>query len=513
MPEQFIDQMDDINFLVTLLPKRIYEMLRRYDRLNELTEIILDLGRVPEIRLKDETIKLEEFGEVSQADIDRMVKKLGTFNSDNRAGIGRTLHRISAIRNRSGKIIGLTCRIGRAIYGTIEIVRDLIESSKNILFLGAPGIGKTTKLRETARVLSDELHKRVIVVDTSNEIAGDGDIAHPAIGSARRMQVPSPDRQHAVMIEAVENHMPEAIIVDEIGTEEEAAAARTIAERGVQLVATAHGYSIENILKNPTLSDLLGGIQSVILGDEEAKFRGTQKTVLERKSLPTFDILIEIRERDTFAIYYDVKQSVDMYLRGESIEAEIRRRKGPSNKTEFTKSTNPITHSQLITTAGSARSNDAVKIYVYGINKDHVYSACHALQVAVNVVSNITDADMVLTTRSQAQNKSKLAQIMSGRQIPLHVLSRNSASQIEKFLRNMFQLSATDEDREREAVLEIRKICERVQLEKRQLEAAPRSAYIRRIQHSLVDEYGLHSQSVGTEPNRRVRVYATLSEA
>lgn len=511
MPEQFIDQMDDINFLVTLLPKRIYEMLRRYDRLNELTEIILDLGRVPEIRLKDETIKLEEFGEVSQADIDRMVKKLGTFNSDNRAGIGRTLHRISAIRNRSGKIIGLTCRIGRAIYGTIEIIRDLIESSKNILFLGAPGIGKTTKLRETARVLSDELNKRVIVVDTSNEIAGDGDIAHPAIGDARRMQVPSPDRQHAVMIEAVENHMPEAIIVDEIGTEEEAAAARTIAERGVQLVATAHGYSIENILKNPTLSDLLGGIQSVVLGDEEAKFRGTQKTVLERKSLPTFDILIEIRERDTFAIYYDVKQSVDMYLRGESIEAEIRRRKGPSSQKEFTKSQDPI-KPQLIAAANNAQSN-TVAIYVYGINKDHVYSACHALQVAVNVVSNITDADMVLTTRSQVQNKSKLAQIMSGRQIPLHVLNRNSASQIEKFLRNLFQLTLTDEDREREAVLEIRKICERVQLEKRPLEAAPRSAYIRRIQHSLVDEYGLHSQSVGTEPNRRVRVYATLSEA
>ena len=200
--------------------------------------------------------------EITEADIAHVVDHIGTFGDDNRAGIERTLHRISAIRNRTGKIVGLTCRIGRAVYGTIEIIDDFVESGRSILIMGRPGIGKTTMLREAARVLADDLGKRVVVVDTSNEIAGDGDIPHPAIGKARRMQVRTPSLQHEVMIEAVENHMPQVIVIDEIGTELEAQAARTIAERGVQLIGTAHGNNLDNLMLNPTLSDLIGGIQS-----------------------------------------------------------------------------------------------------------------------------------------------------------------------------------------------------------------------------------------------------------
>ena len=262
--------------------------------------------------------------EIAEADIAFVVEHIGTFGDDNRAGIERTLHRISAIRNRNGKIVGLTCRVGRAVYGTIEIITDFVETGKSILIMGRPGIGKTTMLREAARVLADDLGKRVVVVDTSNEIAGDGDIPHPAIGKARRMQVRTPSMQHEVMIEAVENHMPQVIVIDEIGTELEAQAARTIAERGVQLIGTAHGNNLDNLMLNPTLSDLIGGIQSVTLGDEEARRRRTQKSVLERKAPPTFDVIVEIQDRERVAVHSDVAETVDALLRGDAVAPELR---------------------------------------------------------------------------------------------------------------------------------------------------------------------------------------------
>lgn len=311
-----------------MLPPRIRDRLERLGDLNDLLEIVLDLGRQPEARFPGG--KFVYLGEepVKREDIEFLTKRVGAFGHDNRAGIERTLHRISGIRNRYGEIVGLTCRIGRAVYGTIDIVRDVVELGKSILLLGRPGVGKTTLLREVARVLSDEFNKRVVVVDTSNEIAGDGDIPHPAIGRARRMQVPASVQQADVMIEAVENHMPEVIVIDEIGTEAEAQAARTIAERGVQLVGTAHGNTLENLVLNPTLSDLVGGIQVVTLSDEEARKRGTQKTVLERKAPPTFDIVIEIKDRDSLAIHHDVARTVDLLLRGVEPRPEVRRRSG-----------------------------------------------------------------------------------------------------------------------------------------------------------------------------------------
>ncbi|PSN80183.1 single-stranded DNA-binding protein, partial [filamentous cyanobacterium CCP4] len=280
--------MDDLDQLLSILPPAIRLRLTQHPQRQSLIEVILDLGRLPEARFYNSVEYLSE-EPVTHVDLDHCIKRVGTFGGDNRAGIEKTLHRISAIRNRSGEVIGLTCRVGRAIFGTIGMIRDLVETGRSILMLGRPGVGKTTALREIARVLADDLQKRVVIIDTSNEIAGDGDIPHPAIGRARRMQVARPEEQHRVMIEAVENHMPEVIVIDEIGTELEALAARTIAERGVQLVGTAHGNRLENLIKNPTLSDLIGGIQSVTLGDEEARRRGSQKSVLERKAPPTFD--------------------------------------------------------------------------------------------------------------------------------------------------------------------------------------------------------------------------------
>src|SRR5262245_43186074 len=307
------------------MPPRLGQVLEERLAGDPLIEVVLDLGRLPEARYPDrgEILSAEPVG---REDIAHVVERVGRFGEDNRAGIERTLHRISAMRNRVGTIIGLTCRVGRALFGTVDILRDVIQQGRSLLLLGRPGVGKTTLLREAARLLADDLGKRVIVVDTSNEIAGDGDIPHPGIGRARRMQVPSPQAQHAVMIEAVENHMPEVIVIDEIGTTAEALAARTIAERGVQLIATAHGNTLDNLLQNPTLSDLVGGIQAVTLSDEEARRRGTQKTVLERKAPPTFDVLIEIQERDRLAVHHDVAEVVDRFLREVPPRPELRTR-------------------------------------------------------------------------------------------------------------------------------------------------------------------------------------------
>lgn len=314
---------DDLPQLLEILPHEIRQHLEHHPQRDSLVEVVLDLGRRPEARFPGVAEYLSETL-ISRADLDYCIERVGMFSGDNRAGIERTLHRISAIRNRTGEVVGLTCRVGRAVFGTIGMIRDLVETGKSILMLGRPGVGKTTALREVARILADELNKRVVIIDTSNEIAGDGDIPHPAIGRARRMQVARPELQHQVMIEAVENHMPEVIVIDEIGTELEAMAARTIAERGVQLVGTAHGNRIENLMKNPTLSDLVGGIQSVTLGDEEARRRGSQKSVLERKAPPTFDIAIEMLERQKWNVHENVSETVDSLLRGRQPNPQIR---------------------------------------------------------------------------------------------------------------------------------------------------------------------------------------------
>lgn len=378
---------DDLPKLLAVLPTPITEALNDTHR-DTLTEIVLDLGRPAVIRFTDGHRTLD--GIVTREDIAGVVKKLSDFADDNRAGIEGTLHRISAIRNRKGEIIGLTCRVGRAVTGTIAHIRDVIESGKSILLLGKPGVGKSTKLREATRVLADDCDKRVVVVDTSNEIAGDGDVPHPAVGSARRLQVAHVALQHEVMLEGVTNHMPEVVVVDEIGNDLEARAARTISERGVQLIATAHGNVLEDLLRNPDLNDLLGGIQAVTLSDKTANARGTQKTVLERKAPPTFGVLVELVDRQTLAIIHDLEAAVDATLRKEPVTREVRTL------------TEKGVVSQLVQsdTEQPAKKAEALKLFVQDLDKDRVQQALLRMPGRpVTLVRHIESATHLLTTK------------------------------------------------------------------------------------------------------------------
>src|SRR6266508_4161399 len=408
-----VQQSDELEALLRGLPPDLAQRVRALDGLDGLLEIVMDLGRLPEARFAGREEMLSH-RETSAEDLAYVISHIGQFGGDNRAGIERTLHRISALRNRAGKVVGLTLRVGRAVYGTVEIIRDIVESGKSILLLGRPGVGKTTMLREVARVLADDLGKRVVVVDTSNEIAGDGDIPHPGIGRARRMQVPAPALQHAVMIEAVENHMPEVIVIDEIGTEQEAAASRTIAERGVQLIATAHGNSLENLMLNPTLSDLVGGIQTVTLSDEEARRRGTQKSVLERKAPPTFQTLVEIQAYQRVALYQDVAQTVDAILLGVPVAPEIRERT-PEGRVEVTsapprtgrREDGAVTPRSVARTIAAGR--EMVKVYPFGISWNRV-----------------EEADVVITLKNYYRRKTPRLRDAEQSGIPIFIARSNS---------------------------------------------------------------------------------------
>ncbi|MBI2252259.1 MAG: AAA family ATPase [Armatimonadetes bacterium] len=492
--------------MIAILPAHIQDKLMKIPELENLIEVVLDLGRFPEARIPDKFFYLSE-ANVALDDIKYVVERIGKFGKDNRAGIERTLHRISAIRNRIGEIIGLTCRVGRAVYGTIDIIRDLAQLGKSILFLGRPGVGKTTMLREVARVLSDEFSKRVIVVDTSNEIAGDGNIPHPGIGNARRMQVIEPSLQHAVMIEAVENHMPEVIIVDEIGIEEEAYAARTIAERGVQLVATAHGNTLENLLMNPTLSDLVGGIYAVTLSDEEARKRGTQKTVLERKSPPTFDIVIEIQDQNTLVIHDDVVEVSDLILRDIPPQPEIRKRL-PNGEVEILQDSNRdklIINNQFSNLFPKKEEKTRpVAIFPYAVSRNRLAHSIENLKVSARIVKRWEEADLILTLKGFEKREAKKIKAFSER-IPVYILKSNTITQVQKFLSEYFHLPALDV--EELALKEAEEAAYKVLSGSPYIEISPQNSYIRRLQHKVIEKYNLKSKSLGDEPNRRLKIY------
>ncbi|MDQ7839675.1 MAG: R3H domain-containing nucleic acid-binding protein [bacterium] len=496
---------DNLDLLLQVLTVQLRAALEQHPGLDQLLEVVLDLGRRPEARFPNEVLALDE-AFVERETLRYVTERVGSFGKDNRAGIERTLHRISAIRNRQGEIIGLTCRVGRAVIGTVDIVRDVIESGHSILLLGRPGVGKTTLLREAARVLADELHKRVVVVDTSNEIAGDGDIPHPGIGAARRMQVPVPALQHAVMIEAVENHMPEVVVIDEIGTEAEALAARTIAERGVQLIATAHGNTLDNLLQNPTLCDLVGGIQAVTLSDEEARRRGTQKTVLERKAPPTFDVLIEIQDKDRLAVHRDVATVVDRYLRGVVPHPELRARTAGGDVKISPPTPAPA---QSWTPEGpfAARSGrQIVRIFPYAVSQNRLERAIRELRVPAYIVGSLGEADMVLTLKSQEKRQPKRLRDAAMRGMPVHILRSNTVTQVQQFLREVFGVPEEPADHEA-ALTEVEEAIARVFESAGSVELSPQNSYIRRLQHQLVQRYGLPSESQGEEPHRRVVIY------
>lgn len=564
---------DNLEQLLDILPPDLRAAVEAGDVSTGLIEIIMDLGRDAEARFADGSVEwLREGTPVTSDDIDYVTARVGAFGKDNRAGIERTLHRISGIRNRQGRVVGLTCRIGRAVYGTIDIMRDVVESGKSILMLGRPGRGKTTKLREVARVLSDEFKKRVIIVDTSNEIAGDGDIPHPAIGRARRMQVIEPDLQHAVMIEAVENHMPEVVVIDEIGVEQEAFAARTIAERGVQLVGTAHGNSLENLLMNPTLSDLIGGIQAVTLSDEEAKKRGTQKTVLERKAPPTFEVIIEIMEVDKLAIHHDVTRTVDRMLRGGQPRPEIRVRnasgqveiiqksdleaprptdrdrtpnlfdegtRGRGNfgsSTSYPAPTRDSSREDLSTPAPAAPSRVAaptaegetftpdaappklsngkpvpqtLRVFPYGVSRSRLERAIRTLRISAYISKDVKDSDVIIALKANYRKEPAKLQEGITRNLPTYVIKSNTYVQIESVLREIFRMpqEVSEEDI---AVSQVEEAIEEIMNDTsgglNSLELAPQNSFMRRLQHQIAENYKMVSESIGQEPNRRVRV-------
>ena len=537
---------DDLHALLSVLPPHITEAVTKVNNSDNLLEIILDLGRCPTARFVDSEIMLLS-DEVTRAEIDYVVSRIGEFDADNRAGLERTLHRISAIRNRRGHIVGLTCRVGRAVYGTIDIIQDLIESGRSLLIMGKPGIGKTTMLREAARILAEK--KRVIIVDTSNEIGGDGDVPHPAVGSARRMQVSKPSLQHEVMIEAVENHNPEVIVIDEIGRELEAAAARTIAERGVQLIGTAHGRTLENLLLNPTLSDLVGGIESVTLSDEEARRRGTQKTVLERRSPPTFDVLIEIQDRDRLSVHPDVAAAVDTLVRGVPPQPEIRYRDqggeihiqkpaAPANNRSLTQglrrsisgSADEVDPYQARKTVGrraqafqspqtdeegpavetgEVASLQPVRIFPYGVARNRLAQAAKRLGVPAIVVRDLNEANALITLRTYYRNREASVMEAEQRGLPIYALRANTVSQIEQSLVDIFSLPSDAPD---SATWDLvtnatQGAIDSVLNGQRWVDLPPASAAIRRIQHDMARNAQLVSHSYGKEPNRRVRIF------
>jgi stage III sporulation protein SpoIIIAA len=492
---------DEVELLAQALPPHLDHALHERTDPAELLEIVLDLGREPEARVPGREVVLSR-QPVTDVDLDYVSSRVGQFGDDNRAGIERTLHRVSAIRNRSGRIVGLTCRVGRAVTGTAAIFRDLVEGGESVLLLGRPGIGKTTMLRECARLLADEQRKRVVIVDTSNEIGGDGDIPHPGIGRARRMQVRTPLEQHAVMIEAVENHMPEVIVIDEIGTELEAAAARTIAERGVQLIATAHGQTLENLLVNPTLNDLLGGIQSVTLSDEEARRRGTQKTVLERKAPPTFDVLIEIQDRERVAIHQPLAEVVDAALRGSLPTPRIRMR------TREGRVISNLEEEPRPVVAPGPNGQEARRpraIFPYGVSRVYLEQSVRDLDLPVRVLGNLDGADLVLTLKNYYRRRPDILREAESEGVPIHILRSNSVAQIKEVLNRVYGGSRPEPGVQR-ALDEALEAVRRVKATLQPLEISPQNAYVRRLQHQLVAENDLVARSTGKEPQRRLRI-------
>ena len=552
---------DDLNQLLDVLPKFISNTLQKHPRREQLIEIVLDIGRRPEARFADSTEYLS-YKTIVWQDLDHILKRLGKFSGDNRAGIEKTLHRISSLRNRQGNVIGLTCRIGRAIFGTVSIIRDILEQKKSILLLGRPGVGKTTAIREIARVLSDGMQKRVIIIDTSNEIAGDGDLPHPSIGKARRMQVSNHQNQHEVMIEAVENHMPEIIVIDEIGTELEATAARTIAERGVQLVGTVHGNTLENLVKNPTIADLIGGIQYVTLGDEEAKRRGSSKSILERKAPPTFDAAIEIHDPKTWVIHDNIEKSVDFLLQGQNFVVQRRslientesktvidcklfnsqkesdtmqinsfKMSGTDKKQKSSYPLSQIKNGEKSKSKKNFKNIANIKgnstqeftfLYVYGVNNQDLKSLIKTLKLPIIITKEIQYADAILALANLVKNNRKLKQISHSKKITIHTIQSNSLLQIAKVLRLLAKknslpiIKKKDFDKKMNAIInrefltpleETRLAIEEIVITKNiAVDLFPRPNLIRKQQHELVHHYHLTGITVGKNKNKRLRI-------
>ncbi|KZV24764.1 hypothetical protein F511_14526 [Dorcoceras hygrometricum] len=556
----------DMDLFLEIVPLRMKQELLRHDEIRQLIEVVMDLGRKPIARfpsgdwiISEQTVKPE--------DLRHAISKVGDFSDDNRSGIDRSLHRISAIRNRKMEIIGLTCRVGRAISGSAEIIHDLVEDGGSILVIGPPGVGKTTLIREIARMLADDHKKRVIIVDTSNEIGGDGDVPHSGIGRARRMQVPNVHLQHNVMIEAVENHMPETIIIDEIGTELEALAASTIAQRGVQLVATAHGITIESIIKNPSLQILVGGIESVTLGDEEARKRKVQKTILERKGPPAFTCAVEMMSKTECRVHHRLDATVDAILADKkSLKTTQQTGKDhvrdseayvslSSNRTEqnhfgdFNMTANVEIEENKIKghkevddyhpKSKKIRSNitlsrkSPVYVYTYKIQDADLVqvAAVMGLDDKIDVTDDIGFADAILASSYEIKQNPWIRGVAKSHQMPVFVIKSSTMAQMVKAIRmilgmdlftttqkqsNRTSLAIEIEDdapkiqpslEEIDALEEVRLAIEYIVIPGGEpVELLPRRSDIVARQLELVERYQLAAENSGTELNPRLQI-------